>query len=187
MWACIQMSKWTYKSWVDFSNTTTSTYHINITPEIKSILDRLPCIKRNNWGKQRTAHHNVNVFNSIKAPPTRIRFRLKTQLFRCGYGFRPLVSDENGHREINSLKTLSRVDFLKTPFSCFRVDGGKRNSSKTMTYQYWIQSTSAKENSGIWWFYAFRLCIKVPAHKDSWRRDMSQGHATATKPCVVHA
>ena len=37
------------------------------------------------------------------------------------------------------------------------VDGGKRNFSKTMTYQYWIQSSRAKENGGKWWFYVSAL------------------------------
>ena len=87
-----------------------------------------------------------------KAPSTRIRFHLKAQLFRCGYGFRPHVSDENGHLKRNFLKRLSRGEIFENAgfFSRFRVDGGKRNFSKTMTYQYWNQPTRVKENGGKW-------------------------------------
>ena len=37
------------------------------------------------------------------------------------------------------------MDFMKTLFSCFRVNGENRNFSKTMTYQYWIQPTARKK------------------------------------------
>ena len=60
-------------------------------------------------------------------------FRLKAQLFRCGYGFCPHVSNENGHRKRNFLKTLSRVEFFEF-FENVRVDRGKRNFLKTMMY-----------------------------------------------------
>ena len=45
---------------------------------------------------------------------------------------------------------------------------GKRNFSKTMMNYYWIQSTSAKENGGLLWFYvsalhnAARKCVRMP-------------------------
>ena len=80
---------------------------------------------------------------------------LKRIFFCCGLG--PHAFDENGHRKRNFLKSLSRVELFETPFSCFRVDGGKRGFSKTMTYQYWIQPIGAKENGGIWWFYVSAL------------------------------
>ena len=61
--------------------------------------------------------------NVTKAPSTRIRFRLKTQLLLCGYGFRPQVSDENDYRKPNSLETFSRVEFFEKAvfvFTCGR-------------------------------------------------------------------
>ena len=63
-----------------------------------------------------------------------------------------------------SPKTLSRVEFLKTSFSCSRVDGENRDFSKTMTYQYWIQPSRAKENGGKWSFHVL-LCIKYPGYQ----------------------
>ena len=42
--------------------------------------------------------------------------------------------------------------------SCFCVDGENRNLSKTMTFQYLIQPTSAKEN--IYSDFMFMLCMK---------------------------
>ena len=48
---------------------------------------------------------------------TRIRFHLKTQLYR--YGFRPNVSDENDQQKRNFSKTLSRVElFENAVFAC---------------------------------------------------------------------
>ena len=95
--------------------------------------------------------------SKTRVPSTRIGFCLKKQLF---------VAD-TASVHTNPMKTFTENatfwkrspewNFLKTPFSCFRVDGGKRNFSKTMTYQFWIPSTRAKENGGIWWFYVSTL------------------------------
>ena len=40
-------------------------------------------------------------------------FRLKTQLFLCGYGFRPHASDENDHWKWSFSITLSRVELFE--------------------------------------------------------------------------
>lgn len=42
------------------------------------------------------------------------------------------------------LKRSPEWQFLKTPFSSFRVDGEKRDFSKTITIKYWIQPSSCK-------------------------------------------
>ena len=44
------------------------------------------------------------------SPCTRIRFRLKTQLFLYGLAVHPHVSGENGHRKGNFSKTLFRME-----------------------------------------------------------------------------
>ena len=85
----------------------------------------------------------------IKAPSTRIRFRLITQLFRCGYH----LSDENGHRKSNFLKTLSRMKFFENAVFVFLCGRGKTELFENDDVSvYWIQSTRAKEYDGIWWF-----------------------------------
>ena len=62
---------------------------------------------------------------NYKAQSTRIRFRLKTQLFRREYGFRPHVSGENGHRKRNFMKTLSRVEVFENGVFVFTCGRGK--------------------------------------------------------------
>ena len=47
------------------------------------------------------------------------------QPFRCGYGFRPHVSDENGNRKLNLLKRLSRVEFFENAVFVFPCGRGK--------------------------------------------------------------
>ena len=90
----------------------------------------------------------------VRAQMTNLTTRLFDRIGPQEYFYKSLyygLSDENGHRKRN---------FLKTPFSYFRVGGGKRNCSKTMMYQYWIQPTRAKENGGNKQIQIniFRLC-----------------------------
>lgn len=64
---------------------------------------------------------------SIKAPSTRIRFRLKTEIFPSALTYCPHVFDENGHQKKNFSKTyytLSRVEILNNAgfsFPCGRT------------------------------------------------------------------
>ena len=46
--------------------------------------------------------------------------------FRWGYGFRPHLSDENGCRKRNFLKTLSRVEFFRNAVFVIPCRRGKK-------------------------------------------------------------
>ena len=61
---------------------------------------------------------------------TRIRFHLKTQLFRHGYGFCPHASHENDHWKRNFSKSSQEWNILTTLFSRVRMDGRNRNFSR---------------------------------------------------------
>ena len=46
-------------------------------------------------------------------------FSFENATFFCAYAFRPHLSDENGHRKRNFLKTLSRVEFFENDVFVF--------------------------------------------------------------------
>ena len=71
-----------------------------------------------------------------KDPSTRIRIFLKTHLF---YPFSVSVHTETAFSVTKNESFRKRSPewiFLKTPFSCSRVDGRKRSFSKTLTSQH---------------------------------------------------
>ena len=77
-----------------------------------------------NWQEPQLKNRTKLHYACSKAPSTRIRFHLKTQLFLYGYGFRPHVSDENGHQKRNFWKTLSRVELFENavyPYTCGQI------------------------------------------------------------------
>ena len=81
-------------------------------------------------------------------------FFWKRNFLRCGYGFRPHVSDENGHRKRNFLKTLSRVEFFENAvfvFPCWRGNGTFRKLRPISIGS--SLRTRARENGGKWWFH----------------------------------
>ena len=68
-----------------------------------------------------------------KAPSTRVRFCLKTEIVFAGLAYRPKVSGENGHRKRIFSKTLPTVKiFENAGHSFIRVGGRKERFSNTM-------------------------------------------------------
>ena len=90
------------------------------------------------WHSFEGNYEHVNPLRRTKnkAPSTRIQIFFKTHLFISVLESRPHGDGDYGHREQNFSKMLPRVDFLKTLFSCCRVDGWKRSFLKTLTSQY---------------------------------------------------
>ena len=84
----------------------------------------------------KVSYHVVSFESVDKAPSTRIRFRLKTQLFLFGLAFRPHVSGENGDRKRKSSKTLSSVEIFGNAVFVFSCGMRKRNFSQTRTSQF---------------------------------------------------
>ena len=69
----------------------------------------------------------VGLSVGTKAPSTRIRFCLKTQLFLCGYTFRPHVS---------RLRAVSRL--LLNPKKAGAIDEGRERRSHSEIVSLWI-------------------------------------------------
>ena len=72
-----------------------------------------------------------------EAPSILMRFQTKTELFCCGYGYRPHYKAENDHRKRSHSKTLSRVEqFENDAFwkPCFLV---------------WTEITMLSQNSDV--------------------------------------
>ena len=67
----------------------------------------------NNLPLERFTNTNLlglNISNDLGAPSTRIRIRLYSQTFCCGYAYHPHVSSKNANRNRKLLKTVSRVE-----------------------------------------------------------------------------
>jgi len=80
-------------------------------------------------------------------PRPHISVHLKTQLFLCRLAFRLHVSGENGDQKCNFLRTHSRVEIFENAVFVFSYGRWKRNFSKTMTSQHWIQPTPRKRRA----------------------------------------
>ena len=96
----------------------------------------------------------------IKAPSTRIRFRLKTLLFRCGFVLCPHVSDENGPWKRNLLKTLSRVEFSENAVFVFPCGQGKTELFEKRWRISIGSSPLAQKKMAGYGDFMFLLCIK---------------------------
>ncbi len=75
----------------------------------------------------------AKTFFHLETPSTRIRIFLKTHIYLSVLAFRPHVAGVFGDENEAFRKRCPGWRFLKTPFSCCRVDGRKRIFSKTMT------------------------------------------------------
>ena len=105
-------------------------------------------------------HANVSIKRFFETPSTRIRFRLKTQIFLCGLPSRPHVSGEYGHRKRNFSKTLPIVEIFEN--AVFHMLVWKRNISDTPTSCYGISSEMWNGRRTNHFFVAFSWAFIEP-------------------------
>lgn len=92
----------------------------NLVPDVRYVISITLATRRGGGGEEGPTTLRL----------TRTRFRLKTQLFRHGYGFCPHASHENDHWKRNFSKSSQEWNILTTLFSRVRMDGRNRNFSR---------------------------------------------------------